>query len=156
MKFFFFFLWGFVLFWTYMVSVFQQKLLYSTTVSFTMYMLCLGVHMHSVTSKTVIKITNQMFVWHKYPLKKRLKNRSWTLRRALSGNHPWYKKNCFKLALPMLQEKSAKCTALCYLLPFQNRCLLWRPHLPQLHTLLFLMILTYLLIDLMERTRYVL
>lgn len=146
----------------YMMSVFQQKLLYFTSVSFTMYMLCLGVHVHPVTSKTasvlkkIIKITNQMFVWHKYPLKKRLKNKSWTLCRALSGNHLWYEKKCFKLALPALQEKSAKCTALCYLLPFQNRCLLWRPHLLQLHTSLFLMILTYLLIDLMERTRYVL
>lgn len=75
-------------------------------------------------SKKIIKITNQMFVWHKYPLKKRLKNKSSTLCRALSGNHLWYEKKCFKLALPALQEKSAKCTALCYLLPFQNRCLL--------------------------------
>lgn len=75
--------------------------------------------------------------------------RSWTLCRAVSGNHLWYKKKWFKEALSVLWENSAKRTALCYLLPFQNHCLLWRPHLLQLHTSLFLMILTYLLIDLM-------
>lgn len=83
---------------------------------------------HSSTSKLwikiIIKIIDQIFMWHKLSVRKQsLKIRSWPVCGTVNGNHPQYKRKegldqfKWRETLPMLQEKSAKCTVLFHSIP---------------------------------------